>query len=212
MQGMPNEGQMFTQLELTSRGRKGSLLLSIALHCLLLYLLVRPSQPLFLAPSFVRLGDHGLGDYESSPEIVYLVPPETARQTPVAAPLPKLKRQSKAEKKVETTVEPGQAGSPYGSLSEGTLVGYEARPALPIPFPNPAVSRSDIPPGIQGNVVVEVTIDAQGNVVETRVLESLGYGIEDKVLAAVRNWRFRPATKDGVAIASRQDVYFHFPS
>jgi len=48
-------------------------------------------------------------------------------------------------------------------------------------------------------------------VVESRILESLGYGIEDKVLAAVRNWRFRPATKDGVAIASRQDV-FHFPT
>jgi TonB family protein len=208
---MRTKGGWFRQLERRSRGRNGSSLFSIALHCLVLYLLVRPSQPVLVPPSFVRVGDHGLGDYETSPEIVYLAPAETPPQTPVTASLPKSKRQSKAEKKLEATVEPSQAGSPYGSLCEGPMVGYEARPALPIVFPKPAVSRSDIPPGVQGNVVVEVTIDAQGNVVETRVLESLGYGIEDKVLAAVCNWRFRPATKDGVAIASRQEVYCHFP-
>jgi hypothetical protein len=26
----------------------------------------------------------------------------------------------------------------------------------------------------------------------------------------LENWRFRPATRDGVAIPSKQDVYFHF--
>jgi TonB family protein len=206
---MPQHGRMFRQLECGSRGRTGWLLFSVALHCLLLYLLVRPLPPGLVPQSFVLLGDQGLGDYETSPEILYWAPAEIAPQAP--ASLPKAKRQRKAEKKLEATVEPGQAGSPYGSLSEGPRVGYEARPALPIVFPSPEVSRSDLPPGVQGNVVVEVTIDAQGNVVATRVLASLGYGIEDKVLAAVRNWRFRPATKDGVAIASRQDVYFHFP-
>jgi hypothetical protein len=44
------------------------------------------------------------------------------------------------------------------------------------------------------------------------VLRTVGYGIEEKVLAALENWRFKPATQDGVAIPSQQDVYFHFPS
>jgi outer membrane biosynthesis protein TonB len=35
--------------------------------------------------------------------------------------------------------------------------------------------------------------------------------VDAKVLTAVRNWRFRPATKNGIAIASKQDVYYHFP-
>ena len=61
-------------------------------------------------------------------------------------------------------------------------------------------------------MIVEVTIDVQGNVVETKVLQALGHGIEEKVLAALRNWRFRPAMMDGRAIPSQQDVYFHFPS
>ena len=61
-------------------------------------------------------------------------------------------------------------------------------------------------------MVVEVTIDENGNVAETKILESLGYGLEDKVLEALRSWHFTPATVNGVAIASRQDVHFHFPS
>ena len=90
--------------------------------------------------------------------------------------------------------------------------GSEIRPALPMVFPDPPVRRSEIPDGVVGSVIVEVTIDAQGKVVETRLLQGLGHGIEDKVIATLHNWRFRPATKDGVAIPSKQDVYFRFPS
>jgi protein TonB len=59
---------------------------------------------------------------------------------------------------------------------------------------------------------VEVTIDEQGAVTETRLLQSLEPGIDERVVATVRNWRFKPATVDGVAISSRQDVHFHYPS
>jgi TonB family protein len=59
---------------------------------------------------------------------------------------------------------------------------------------------------------VEVTIDEQGTVTETRLLQSLKPDIDEKVVATVRNWRFKPATVDGVAISSRQDVHFHYPN
>ena len=61
-------------------------------------------------------------------------------------------------------------------------------------------------------MIVEVTIDEQGSVTGTRILQSLQQDIDAKVLATLRNWRFKPATVDGVAISSRQDVHFHFPS
>ncbi len=72
--------------------------------------------------------------------------------------------------------------------------------------------RSLVPTGIQGDVIVEVTIDASGSVAETKLLRSFGYGVDERVVETVRNWRFRPATRDGVAIASKQDVHYHFPS
>jgi protein TonB len=83
---------------------------------------------------------------------------------------------------------------------------------LPLVFPDPAILPWQLPNGLQGDVIVEVTIDTQGLVTDTKVLQSFQPEIDEKVLATLRNWRFRPATVDGVAISSRQDVHFHFPS
>jgi protein TonB len=65
---------------------------------------------------------------------------------------------------------------------------------------------------LEGDVVVEVTIDERGEVTAAKLLQGIGRGIEDKVIAVVRTWKFRPATEDGMPIASRQDVRFHYPS
>ena len=39
---------------------------------------------------------------------------------------------------------------------------------------------------------------------------SLGPALDGKVLAALENWHFHPATRDGVPIPSKQDVVYHF--
>jgi TonB family protein len=79
-------------------------------------------------------------------------------------------------------------------------------------FPDPPVSRADLPAGVEGDVVVEVTIDEQGNVAGLKLIRGIGYGIEDRVLATLRQWRFRPALKDGVAISSQHIVTMHYPA
>jgi len=63
----------------------------------------------------------------------------------------------------------------------------------------------------EGNIIIEVTIDEQGNIVKKRVLQSLAPSIDNKVMAALEDWHFLPATRDGIAIPSRQDVYYHYP-
>jgi TonB family protein len=101
------------------------------------------------------------------------------------------------------------AGSRYGSLANGAL-GHEVRPALPVESAEPVVSPADLVGGIEGSVVVEITIDEQGNIVDKVLVQSLRPAIDAKVLAALENWHFLPATRDGVAIPSKQDVYYHF--
>jgi protein TonB len=67
-----------------------------------------------------------------------------------------------------------------------------------------------LPHGVQGDVVVDVTIDPTGKVAELAVLHTLGYGIESSVIGTLKTWTFRPATKDGTPIASVQELHFHF--
>ena len=74
----------------------------------------------------------------------------------------------------------------------------------------PLVSPDDLRGGSEGNVVIEITIDEAGNIVNKTVVQSLGPAIDAKVLAALENWHFHPATRDGVPIPSKQDVVYHF--
>ena len=91
----------------------------------------------------------------------------------------------------------------------GPISNYDERPALPVVFPD--IPRSEIPPDAQGNVAVEIVIDVEGNVVEARVVESLGALIDAAAVRTLRQWHFRPATRNGVPIASKQLAYFHLP-
>ncbi len=197
---------MFQGLPSSGKRRSYSILASLLLEALLIFVFVYHA-PIFVTPSSVAWGQHG-----TSEALIYTT---TAQAQPHPEPKKlQLRAKKKAQPKVEqaqTEAEPPRAGTEYGSLYQGPGSGRDARPALPLIFPDPTVYSWQLA-GLQGDVIVEVTIDEKGAVTETKVLQSLKDEIDQKVLATVRNWRFRPATVDGIAISSRQDVHFHFPS
>ncbi len=219
---------MFTQLQWSGRRRwNRALLASFAIHCLLLFVLIHRGAAIFVSPSDIDLGIKGSS---GSVSIVYLAPvgPEETQAPPdeqrpvlraALAPKPKVHKPDANTRRTEQPTrdnaleQTARGGSPYGSRLPGApLTGDEVVPALPEVFPDPPVSRSDLPAGVHGDVIVEVTIDAEGNVVETKLLQGIGFGIEQKVLSVLQRWHFRPASKDGTTIASRHTVYFHYPS
>jgi len=213
--------------ELTNAGStrwQRTRLLSFAAHVVVLLLLTHRAAPVFVMPSDVLLGTPN-----SSGHITYLAPIGAEKLAAAVKPKFDLRRNDakllapakpqapphenetgSANATLDVTA---NAGSIYGARIPGApLTGHEIIPALPQVFPDPAVSRADLPPGVQGDVIVEVTIDEQGNVIELKLIRGIGYGIEDRVLATLRQWRFRPASKDGVTIASQHLVTFHYPS
>jgi TonB family protein len=101
------------------------------------------------------------------------------------------------------------AGLPYGSVPGGPVYGDEIRPALPIATSDPVVYPWQWPDA-EGKVIIEITIDERGEIVRKTVLQSLGPAIDGKCLAALENWRFQPATRNGTPIASKQDAIFPF--
>jgi protein TonB len=200
---------------------------SVVLHCVLLGWLVHEPVAKFLAPTSVIAGDYGTSvtplyfpasAVASESEKVHSIADAKPHLTfPSRLKLERTRTKAAEEPKpaavvAEKTADQGPpAGSPYGSLY-GALDGHEIRPALPVYSFDPVVSETELPNGVEGNVIVEITIDDKGNVVERSVVQSLAPNIDTKVLAAVEKWHFRPATRDGVAIASKQDVYYHFPT
>jgi TonB family protein len=208
---------------------------SVAAHGLFLLWLVHPASPKLVAPSFVVHGEHGehiahLYWPSQRTEIKTDASPGTSAadtQQQLNARLT-WRRRAKAAKTAERelprpriglddqTSAPGEAaqarpaGSPLGTVLEGPLTGEEVRPALPVVSPDPHVASDELG-SLQGDVIVEVTIDEHGNIVQKVVVQSLTPAIDSKVLEALENWRFRPATRNGIAIASKQDVYYHFP-
>jgi TonB family protein len=201
--------------------------LSFVLHALLAYLLLAPPKPLFVTPYEVQLGNHGhsvalvfngqntaeVADPEDAKPARHklgYIPPD-AKTIRMRAP-DRLSAKKPKSKRAQTVANAARAGETFGTVLDGPLTGHDIRPALPIHFPDPAISRSEVPSGLEGTVVVEVTIDILGNVTATKILQRLGYGIDERVEAAVRNWRFRPAIMDGRPIPSQQDVLYHFPS
>jgi TonB family protein len=101
------------------------------------------------------------------------------------------------------------AGPLYGNVPGGPLYGDEIRPALPIVTSDPRVYPWERPDS-EGKVVIEITIDERGEIVRKTVLQSMGADIDNKCLAALDSWRFQPATKNGIPIASKQDAIFPF--
>src|SRR5262249_13020944 len=104
-----------------------------------------------------------------------------------------------------------EAGSRLGTSFDGPTEGDDIKQGFAIVYAPPHVSQSELPGGREADVVVELSIDAQGNVVDEKLLQGVGPGIDEKVLAAVRDWHFRPATRNGVAIPFKYDARFHFP-
>jgi TonB family protein len=102
-----------------------------------------------------------------------------------------------------------QAGLPYGGLPGGPIYGDEIRPALPVATSDPVVYPWQWPVS-EGKEVIEITIDERGEIIRKTVLQSLGPAIDDKCLAALENWHFQPATRNGVPIPSKQDAIFPF--
>ncbi len=215
------ESNSGAQLLSKQRRRNLAIVISVAMHGLVLvFLCWRPA--IFVKPQLIARGQGGVAAPSS---VTLYFPADAQARNPVqpallSLPVPARKAQKTTLRKRSNVLESEkqadsvEAGSREGSAFDGLAEGEEVIPAIPLPgsFADPKVARWELPAGLQGEVVVEITIDNQGMVVDEKLLQGMGHGIDEKVIAALRDWRFRPATRNGVAIPSKHDVHFHFPS
>jgi TonB family protein len=194
-------------------------------------------EPRLLTPVSVALGQNGTSvtrlywsstspdnSTQSSPDLAtqryrherfgqklaWKAPPHLAKLPTPTTPLVRSEQEDNSKTQTLSALGHGaQAGLPYGTLTRGQLYGDEIRPALPIATFDPVVYPWQLPTS-PGNEVIEITIDERGEITRKTVLQSLGQDIDDKCLAALENWHFHPATRNGTPIPSKQDAIFPF--
>lgn len=140
---------------------------------------------------------------DSKPAILPRAAPERPTATPPVVPLPQ--------------------GEPVLSGGTGGAAAGEVTPTIlppPPPLPDPVLTDAQIDPralpqfqpdypgqmirqGVEGKVTVRVSITAQGRVSAIERIEASDEAFWQATRRhALRAWRFRPATRDGVAVAS----------
>jgi len=82
--------------------------------------------------------------------------------------------------------------------------------ALVVVHPPPQPDLTQLPAGTRGDVVVDVVIDKTGRIAKFTMTRGLGHGVDETVLATIRQWTFQPATRNGVPVASEQELLFHY--
>jgi protein TonB len=63
---------------------------------------------------------------------------------------------------------------------------------------------------VAGNVVVNIWVDAQGNPTHARVVKGVGMGLDEKAVAAVKQYRFKPALENGKPVMVEMNVEVTF--
>lgn len=199
---------------------------SVVFHCLVLAWLLHSPAAIFVSPNSIQHGENGTAVTEiywtqqmsaeeqrtlEKEQLVWKAPAKNKHQKVKEEPVPDTGPVDTAISASKVDSATPSVGSPYGSLTYGSISGLEVRPAIRIRGSEPHLDPDELEGTPEGNEIIELTIDAGGEIVEKTVIQSLGPVVDAKVLAAVADWRFRPATKDGVAIPSKQDVYYHYP-
>ena len=83
------------------------------------------------------------------------------------------------------------------------------KPAL-ISKTEPEYSEEARKAKVQGTVALSIVVTASGQVTGVRVVHSLGLGLDERAIEAVRQWKFRAATVDGMPVATQAVVEVSF--
>jgi TonB family protein len=102
---------------------------------------------------------------------------------------------------------PGEGGGIGGGLYR---VGGGVSAPVPLFKVEPEYSEEARKAKFQGTVVLSIVVDEAGSPKNLKVVRALGLGLDEKAIEAVQKWRFKPAYKDGKAVAVMATVEVNF--
>ncbi|HZL56245.1 MAG TPA: TonB family protein [Bryobacteraceae bacterium] len=123
----------------------------------------------------------------------------------------------KSDPSAKLEYRPGYYGETNPVRSAGTgPAGVDNRidPGLTTPVviyrKDPEYSEAARKAKYSGSVVLSVTVAASGQAADVKVIRALGLGLDEKAIEAVKQWRFRPGTKEGMPVSVQTQVEVSF--
>jgi protein TonB len=74
----------------------------------------------------------------------------------------------------------------------------------------PQYTKAAMDRKVQGSVEMEAVILEDGSVGDTRITRSLDDDLDQEAVKALRQWRFKPGTKDGKAVRVQVEIELTF--
>jgi len=99
------------------------------------------------------------------------------------------------------------------SLLRSSAANSDARPdeaPIVIQKVEPEYTQQAQDAKLQGTVTLVVVVDSDGKANNITLRRALGLGLDEKAIEAVRQWRFKPALKDGKLIAAYATIMVEF--
>ena len=104
-------------------------------------------------------------------------------------------------------VGPGYGGGYGGGIYR---IGNGVSAPVAIYDPEPDYSEEARKAKYQGTVLLSVVVGPDGRAHDARVSRSLGMGLDEKALEKIKEWKFEPAKRDGVAVAVQVNIEVNF--
>jgi TonB family protein len=89
-------------------------------------------------------------------------------------------------------------------------IGKSVTPPVAVYTVNPKYSDEARSKNVQGTCLLQIIVDAKGITQNPRIVKPIGYGLDEMAIDAVKQYRFKPATKDGKPVPVYMTIAINF--
>lgn len=104
----------------------------------------------------------------------------------------------------------GPPGFDLGGGEGPVMVGGDVLPPVKVSATEPLYTEDARKARIQGVVIVQAVIDKDGNVRNVKVLKGLPSGLDQSAVDAIKQWKFKPSTRNGEPVAVYYNLTVNF--
>ena len=102
------------------------------------------------------------------------------------------------------------AGPREVAFSSVTKVGPGIKPPTLVSKVEPQYSEEARAAKYMGTVVLQIVVDVDGKAKDIEVVNGLGLGLDEQAVAAIKQWKFNPAQRDGGPIPVLATIEVNF--